>query len=263
MKFPGATRPVIDFPDAFRTRVWAINNDGDIVGDYREGPGMFFQAFVRRQGEFLAMDVPCAVGSTPRDINGNGDIAGFLRDEKNVFWAFKVSSVENAVASDPELLEVVEFNTTSNDNYDLEPDASLVVSEGAAVNGNIEGDGSNAVVLAADASVNGNLEDVETLSIGGANAYVSGNFENDDGVLLIGAGASVSLDGNVSVGKIHIQEEGSVSISGNVHVTEELIMEARTSIEVDGNLECETTTTSEIDPTAAIGANGNIDCPVL
>ena len=90
----GGTYTVVDFPDAFQTRVWGINDDGDIVGDFNEAPGMFFQSFARHKGDFFAMDVPCAVGSTLRDINSNGGIAGSLRDERDTFWAFEVSNTK-------------------------------------------------------------------------------------------------------------------------------------------------------------------------
>lgn len=72
---------LLDFPDANLTEAIALNNDGQIVGDYRDSSGNF-HGFFWDAGLFLTLDVPFpgAKLTGPNGINNVGQIVGFYDD---------------------------------------------------------------------------------------------------------------------------------------------------------------------------------------
>ena len=79
---------VLDFPRANLTEAVGINDDGQVVGDYRDSGGRF-HGFVWDDGRFLTFDVPFldAVETAPAGINNVGQIVGFYFDN-NVTESF-------------------------------------------------------------------------------------------------------------------------------------------------------------------------------
>jgi hypothetical protein len=72
----------VDFPNAIRTRAWAINPGGVIVGDYRDSSNVP-HGFLLSGGRYITVDVPGALIGVPgalptnlRGINPAGDIVG-------------------------------------------------------------------------------------------------------------------------------------------------------------------------------------------
>jgi len=72
---------VLDFPRANLTEAVGINDDGQVVGDYRDSGGKF-HGFFWDDGLFLTIDVPFpeATATTPNGINNVGQIVGFYFD---------------------------------------------------------------------------------------------------------------------------------------------------------------------------------------
>jgi probable HAF family extracellular repeat protein len=71
----------LDFPRATLTEAVGINDDGQVVGDYRDSTGRF-HGFFWDAGLFLTFDVPFpdATLTAPNGINNAGQIVGFYFD---------------------------------------------------------------------------------------------------------------------------------------------------------------------------------------
>lgn len=162
------------------------------------------------------------------------------------------------------LLEVIPPSTTVNDNLTLQADAAVVLGSGAVVDGNIEGEADSTVVIGGDGSVKGNIIGVGTSFVGGSNVEVDGNLIDEmTNALLVGPGAEVLFNGNVGVATLVMEKEGAIVIHGNLQVVESLNLGPDASLDVDGNLGCDTGTTAEIDATASISIGGNNECQAL
>src|SRR5262249_53967347 len=72
---------LLDFPRANLTEAAGINDDGQVVGDYRDSSGVF-HGFFWDAGLFLTFDVPFreATSTGPNGINNVGQIVGFYDD---------------------------------------------------------------------------------------------------------------------------------------------------------------------------------------
>ena len=72
---------LLDFPGANLTEAIGINDDGQVVGDYRDSSGKF-HGFFWDAGLFLTIDVPFpeATLTGPNGINNVGQIVGFYND---------------------------------------------------------------------------------------------------------------------------------------------------------------------------------------
>ena len=72
---------LLDFPGATLTEAVGINDDGQVVGDYRDSEGRF-HGFFWDAGLFLTIDVPFpeATLTAPNGINNVGQIVGFYFD---------------------------------------------------------------------------------------------------------------------------------------------------------------------------------------
>ena len=72
---------ILDFPRANLTEAIGINDDGQVVGDYRDTGGKF-HGFFWDDGPFLTIDVPFpeATSTAPNGINNVGQIVGFYQD---------------------------------------------------------------------------------------------------------------------------------------------------------------------------------------
>jgi probable HAF family extracellular repeat protein len=75
------TYTLLDFPRANLTEAIGINDDGQVVGDYRDSSGRF-HGFFWDAGLFLTFDVPFPEATTtgPSGINNVGQIVGFYLD---------------------------------------------------------------------------------------------------------------------------------------------------------------------------------------
>ena len=72
---------LLNFPGANLTQAFGINDDGEVVGDYRDSSGKF-HGFFWDAGLFFTIDVPFpeAISTAPRAINNVGQIVGFYDD---------------------------------------------------------------------------------------------------------------------------------------------------------------------------------------
>jgi probable HAF family extracellular repeat protein len=79
---------LLDFPRAILTEAVGVNDDGQVVGDYRDSDGRF-HGFFWDAGLYLTLDVPFpeATLTVPNAINNVGQIVGFYFDN-NVTEAF-------------------------------------------------------------------------------------------------------------------------------------------------------------------------------
>ncbi len=65
----------VPIPDALQPQAWAINDRGDIVGNYRM-PDSYRRGFLRSGNQFTALRFPGALSTTATGINERGDIVG-------------------------------------------------------------------------------------------------------------------------------------------------------------------------------------------
>jgi len=79
---------ILDFPGANLTEATSVNDDGQVVGDYRDAAGKF-HGFFWDAGLFLTIDVPLADArfTAATAINNVGQIVGFYIDD-NVTTSF-------------------------------------------------------------------------------------------------------------------------------------------------------------------------------
>jgi len=69
----------VDVPDATATTAYAINDRGQIVGEFTDGGGKS-HGFLRSNGQFTPIDVPGATRTSARGINNTGQIVGNYTD---------------------------------------------------------------------------------------------------------------------------------------------------------------------------------------
>ncbi|MBI2833261.1 MAG: hypothetical protein HYX76_02410 [Acidobacteria bacterium] len=70
------------------TAAWGANDNGAIVGQYRDHGGVV-HAFLRsKKGELTTIDFPGATATYARDINNRGDTVGGYRDAANISHGF-------------------------------------------------------------------------------------------------------------------------------------------------------------------------------
>jgi hypothetical protein len=73
-----ATFTTLDFPGAFSTEAFGVNETGDIVGNYRDGAGN--HGFVLSGGAFTSIDAPGAFSTRAMSIDQSGDVFGAFDD---------------------------------------------------------------------------------------------------------------------------------------------------------------------------------------
>lgn len=86
----------IDFPNAATTDAWKIADDGAIVGDWADNPGVSFgslnsgslHGYVFSQGQFFSFDFPGKLGTASRKVNSSGWMVGGYIDRKIVAHGF-------------------------------------------------------------------------------------------------------------------------------------------------------------------------------
>jgi hypothetical protein len=76
-----------DVPGSTFTQAWDINPTGNIVGEFRDGTGVF-HGFLRTADGYTSIDFPAAIGSHAFGINPGGAIAGLYTDTNNVTHGF-------------------------------------------------------------------------------------------------------------------------------------------------------------------------------
>jgi len=113
----------IDFPGAFNTAAFGLNDGGDIVGTYDNSS----HGFLLSQGVFTTIDFPGAIYSSAYGINNLGQIVGSYRDSNGVTHGFLYSSGQ--------------FSTVDV------PGAILTIPWGINASGDIAGDFSDGVTL--------------------------------------------------------------------------------------------------------------------
>jgi uncharacterized membrane protein len=75
---PNWTFTSIDFPGASLTVAYDINEDGNIVGHYRNSTG--FHGYLLSEGQFTTIDFPGALQTRAYGINSKGNIVGLYLD---------------------------------------------------------------------------------------------------------------------------------------------------------------------------------------
>jgi YVTN family beta-propeller protein/probable HAF family extracellular repeat protein len=89
----------INVPGAFSTNLSAINNLGQIVGDYEDDSGNV-HGFLLSGGTFTTIDYPGATWTIPEAINNNGDIVGSYETESGDYGFLFRNGVFSSI-SDP------------------------------------------------------------------------------------------------------------------------------------------------------------------
>ena len=124
-----STFTTVDVPGASSTAAYAINPEGDIVGDYSSAvgpcgavPGPGCHGFLLSKGTFTTIDVPGAFGTTARGINPKGNIVGFFFDATG-FHGFLFSKGAFTTIDAPDSLFTVVFS--------INPEGSIVGSTSA------------------------------------------------------------------------------------------------------------------------------------
>ena len=84
-----AAATTIDIPGATSTIVWAINPQGDIVGQYTSAGVV--HGFLVRRGVLSTIDVPGARRTVTRGINARGEIVGMYTDAAGMGHGFLLS----------------------------------------------------------------------------------------------------------------------------------------------------------------------------
>ena len=69
------------------TEAWDINPDGNIVGDFQDGAGMF-HGFLRTVSGYTSIDFPAATATHAQGINPGGAIVGTYTDSNKVTHGF-------------------------------------------------------------------------------------------------------------------------------------------------------------------------------
>jgi uncharacterized membrane protein len=67
----------LDAPSASHTRLFGINNQGEIVGNYTKGTKDY--GFLYKHGKFTLLSVPGATFTQPLGINDHGHVVGFYQ----------------------------------------------------------------------------------------------------------------------------------------------------------------------------------------
>jgi probable HAF family extracellular repeat protein len=84
----------LDFPHAYRTRAFGVNNLTTVVGYYTNRDANFnltFHGFIYQNGGFTSLDVPGAIATFARAINDGGQIVGDFSDSSNNTHGFLYS----------------------------------------------------------------------------------------------------------------------------------------------------------------------------
>jgi probable HAF family extracellular repeat protein len=99
---------MLDFPGAILTEAVGINDEGDVVGDYRDSAGTF-HGFVWDEAQFRTIDVPFpeAILGAATGINNVGQIVGFYdtsSDRHGYLYDGSFTSIDlaDAVETQPE-----------------------------------------------------------------------------------------------------------------------------------------------------------------
>jgi probable HAF family extracellular repeat protein len=86
----------IDFPNAATTDAWKIADDGTIVGDWADNPGVSFgslnsgslHGYAFSQGQFFSFDFPGKLGTGSRKVNRSGWMVGGYIEREIVVHGF-------------------------------------------------------------------------------------------------------------------------------------------------------------------------------
>jgi len=77
----------IKFPGAIRTGTIALNDRGDIVGDYFDS-SLIRHGFLLKQGTFTTIDLPNSTFTEATAINNAGVVSGYFSDSNNVVHGY-------------------------------------------------------------------------------------------------------------------------------------------------------------------------------
>src|SRR5262245_15857129 len=73
----GATTVIFDVPGAAVTGPEQINNNGDVMGSYKDGAGLWHGFLRMANGAITTIDVPGAAETFAQSMNNLGSIAGY------------------------------------------------------------------------------------------------------------------------------------------------------------------------------------------
>ena len=163
------------------------------------------------------------------------------------------------VADEEGLLDVIAPDTTSNEKVILEPGGALVLGIDSTVNADIKGSASSTVVIGDDGFVNGNIKGVGLSFTGGSDVVVNGLIKINE--LLVGTGTQARVNKNGTVAVLEVEQGGDASFDGDLRVDERLTLGPYASLDVAGNLRCDSEVIVTIDPTAIVTIGGNNQCP--
>jgi hypothetical protein len=76
-----------DVPGSSFTQAWDINPRGSIVGEFRDGTGVF-HGFLRTADGYTSIDFPGAIGTHAFGVNPGGTIVGIYTDTSNLTHGF-------------------------------------------------------------------------------------------------------------------------------------------------------------------------------
>jgi probable HAF family extracellular repeat protein len=68
------------YPGAVSTVAFGINNEGDVVGEYKDGDGKAHGFLRTRAGAFTSLDFPGAISTSAGKVNGRQEVVGFYWD---------------------------------------------------------------------------------------------------------------------------------------------------------------------------------------
>lgn len=86
----GANYNLIDHPNSIKTRVWGMNNDRIVVGDYNNTTGFIYDGYSQNggSGAFEDISIDGAVTVHPQDINNENHICGYYTDGNGAAHGF-------------------------------------------------------------------------------------------------------------------------------------------------------------------------------
>lgn len=78
----GANYNFVDHPNSIKTRIWGMNNDRIVVGDYNNATGFIYDGYSQNggSGAFEDIVIDNAVTVHPQDINNENHVCGYYTD---------------------------------------------------------------------------------------------------------------------------------------------------------------------------------------
>ncbi len=155
---------------------------------------------------------------------------------------------------------IVPAGTSISSDLEVTSGESLVLGANSVLSGNLKCTDNNIVSLQAGVQISGNVENCGAVIIAGSNVVINGNFEVDGGSVIVEKDASASFAGNIKAFVVSLGVAGALSVDGNLEVYSSLTVAAGASIDVAGNLTCDSGVIAAVNPSATISVAGNSEC---